>query len=206
MVFEAFADDWKKMRGYQLVRPQDNAYRIATICNFILPSGERFGDLDVEKITKGHIDAFRFARNAAGLSAVTVNHDLKLLRKMFNWGIVEKRLVASPFKLGTETVIKLEKETPREFRFASDEDEDRVLAVADPLMRAFITTMLDNLLQAGRAAKPAMERYGSGACADYIESGGWWANCEDKNASGAHDSIVGPRCVVVRDEAARPGW
>ena len=49
---------------------------------------------------------------------------------MFNWGIREGRLEKSPFKLGTETVIKLQMETPRVFRFANQDDEDRVLALA----------------------------------------------------------------------------
>lgn len=35
-------------------------------------------------VTTDDIEAFRDARKAEGLSPVTVNHDLKLLRKMFN--------------------------------------------------------------------------------------------------------------------------
>ena len=141
---------YRGLLSYQLVRAQDNNYRIKRIADFVLPDGRRFGSLDVTNITAGNIKAFAHARNAAGLSAVTVNHDLKLLRKMFNWGIVERRIERSPFKIGTQTIIKLEKETPREFRFArSIEDEERILALADARMRAFITTMLDTCCRPG---------------------------------------------------------
>src|SRR5688572_25715268 len=87
LTFEQFAEHWKRERGCQLVRPEDNDYRIRTICEFRLADGRRFGDLDVRTITSSNIEMYRKARKAAGLSVVTVNHDLKLLRKMWNWGI-----------------------------------------------------------------------------------------------------------------------
>ena len=68
---------------------------------------------------------------------------------MFNWGIRERLLEKTPFKIGTEAAIRLERETPRNRRFASDEDEHRLLEPCDPLMRAFITTMLDTCCRPG---------------------------------------------------------
>ena len=61
-----------------------------------------FGEKLLTAITTDDIEAFRDSRKAAGLSAVTVNHDLKLLRKMLNWGIRKGYLERSPFKIGTE--------------------------------------------------------------------------------------------------------
>jgi len=52
----------------------------------------------LSSIATEDIDAFRPARKAEGLSAVTVNHDLKLLRKMLNWGIRRGYLQRTPFK------------------------------------------------------------------------------------------------------------
>ena len=94
-------------------------------------------------------EAFRDERRAAGLSPVTVNHDLKLLRKMFNWGIRKGYLQKTPFKIGTETAIRLEKETPRDKRFDSDEDEEKLLAEADPHLRAVVVAMLDTCCRPG---------------------------------------------------------
>ena len=162
LTFEHWAEHWKKEKGYQLVRPEDNDSRIKTISNHRLPSGERFGDRDVLKITSTDIEHLRTARRAAGRSVVTINHDLKLLRKMWNWGIrarVEAEcgghaaqvygLTSTPFRVGGITLISLEKETPRNERFTSDEDEERLLALADARMKAFIVTMLDTACRPG---------------------------------------------------------
>jgi hypothetical protein len=43
-----------------------------------------FGDKPVGGIALGDIEAWREARREIGRSPVTINHDLKLLRKMFN--------------------------------------------------------------------------------------------------------------------------
>jgi hypothetical protein len=67
-----------------------HSYRLTNICAFKLPATDpvvTFGDTPLDRLTLEHIEAFRDARKAAGLSAVAVNHDLKLLRSMFNWGI-----------------------------------------------------------------------------------------------------------------------
>ena len=58
---------------------------------------------------------------------MTVNHDLKLLRKMFNWGIRKGYLERTPFKIGTEPAITLEKEIPRARRFEHEDDEQKLL-------------------------------------------------------------------------------
>jgi hypothetical protein len=60
---------------------------------FVLPGPIpiAFGDKAVSSITMDDVEAFRAARKAEGLSAVTVNHDLKLLRKMLDWGVRSAR-------------------------------------------------------------------------------------------------------------------
>ena len=77
------------------------------------------------------------------LSPVTINHDLKLLRRMFNWGIRKGYIDRTPFKVGTEPVIRLEREIPRRKRFQNEDDEQRVLSVANHQLRGVIVTMLD---------------------------------------------------------------
>jgi hypothetical protein len=51
---------------------------------------------------------------------------------MFAWGVRERLLPFTPFKVSTETVIRLDPEAPRERRFRSDEDEERLLSAATP--------------------------------------------------------------------------
>jgi hypothetical protein len=61
-----------------------------------------FGEKPVTEITTGDIEAYRHHRRMQKRSAVTSNHDLKLLRKMFTWGIRERLLTATPFKVAGE--------------------------------------------------------------------------------------------------------
>ena len=102
-----------------------------------------FGDKPVDAITTDDVEAFRDARKAAGLSPVTVNHDLKLLRKMLNWGIRKGYLQKTPFKIGTEPAITLQKEATRDRRFEREEDGQQLLAAANPHLRAVIIALLD---------------------------------------------------------------
>ncbi len=150
--FRAFADCWAAQRGYQLVRPRDNDYRLETICAFVLPGTSpplTFGKKAAIAITAGDIEAFRYARRSSGLSPVTTNHDLKLLRKMFAWGVREGHLLATPFKVGTETVIRLDPETARDRRFQHEDDEVRLLQAATPHLRDLIIAMLDTCCRPG---------------------------------------------------------
>jgi len=151
MTFAAFAQIWRDRRGSQLVRPRDNDYRLKKIEAFRLGDGDSlttFGDKPLDTITTDDIERFRESRNREGLSTVTVNHDLKLLRKMLNWGVRMGYLERTPFKIGTETAISLEREIPRSVRFESD-DEQRLLDAADPHLRAVIIALLDTACRSG---------------------------------------------------------
>jgi integrase len=152
LTFAEFAKEWASRRGYQLVRSRDNDYRLKAIQAFALPGLDppiTFGEKAVVSITTGDIEAYRHHRRARGLSAVTSNHDLKLLRKMFAWGVRERLIPSTPFKVVTETVIKLDPETPRERRFKSDDDEEALLLAANPHLRAVIIAMLDTCCRPG---------------------------------------------------------
>lgn len=88
LTFSQFAKLWHEGNGQHLVRARDNGYRLALIEAFVLPGSEppmTFGQKLAIAITLGDIEAYRSARKKRQLSAVTINHDLKLLRKMFNW-------------------------------------------------------------------------------------------------------------------------
>ena len=152
LTFATFAERWKMERGAQLVGAKDNAYRLETIGAFVL-LGESpaltFGEKALSDISSDDIEAFRASRKAEGLSAVTVNHDLKLLRKMFNWAIRKKLLTQTPFRIDGATVVSLEREIPRAVRFEDADDEDRLLKAANPHLRALIIGLLDTACRPG---------------------------------------------------------
>jgi integrase len=68
---------------------------------------------------------------------------------MFNWGIRKGYLQRTPFKIGTEPAITLEKEIPRAWRFERDEDEQKLLAAADPRLRGVLVALLDTACRVG---------------------------------------------------------
>jgi integrase len=152
LTFDAFGRIWRERRGVHLVRPRDNEYRLNKIKAFVLPATDpplTLGEKSLPAITTDDIEAFRDARKGEGLSSVTVNHDLKLLRKMFNWGIRKGFLERTPFKIGTEPAITLEKEIPRSRRFEHEDDEQKLLDSADPHLRAVLVALLDTACRVG---------------------------------------------------------
>jgi hypothetical protein len=95
-----------------------------------------FGDKPVREIALGDIESWRDARRDIGRSPVTTNHDPKLLRKMFNWGIRKGYVERTPFKIETEPAITLDPGTPRNKRF----EESRNGARAAVAQRRFSPT------------------------------------------------------------------
>ncbi|HXG56343.1 MAG TPA: tyrosine-type recombinase/integrase [Vicinamibacterales bacterium] len=150
LTFREFAEEWKAKRGVKLVRPRDNEYRIKKLNAFIVPGPTPvvLGDKRLSDISATDIEAFRDARRAT-LSPVTVNHDLKLLRKMFNWGIRHHYVQQTPFKVGSISNISLERETPRDWRFGSDDDEAKLLQAANPHLRSIVVALLDTAARLG---------------------------------------------------------
>ena len=88
---------------------------------------------------------------------MTSNHDLKLLRKMFNWGIRKGYLKRTPFKVESVNTISLDREIPRQWRFDSEEDEQKLLDAANPHLRAVLIALLDTAARPGRDSVPPVE-------------------------------------------------
>lgn len=152
MTFRQFANEWSARRGYQLVRPRDNDSRLKLVCAFVLPGTQppmSFGEKPVADITTGDIEAYRHHRRVQKRSAVTINHDLKLLRKMLAWGIRERLLTSTPFKVAWENVIRLDPESPREQRLTSEEAERKLFEAATPHLRGVLTAMLETCCRPG---------------------------------------------------------
>lgn len=152
LMFSAFAEIWKTRVGTTLASGKIHSYRLTNICAFELPTTNpvvKFGDMPLDRVALDHIEAFRDARKGAGLSAVAVNHDLKLLRSMFNWAIRKRYIERTPFKIGTVPALSLEREIPRHRRFESAEDETKLLNAADPHLRAIIVALLDTACRPG---------------------------------------------------------
>ena len=152
LTFKGFADLWQARVGSTIVSGKIHRYRLRGICQFALPGTipvVTLGEKPLDQITTDDIETYRDARKAAGLSAVAVNHDLKLLRSMLNWAVRKGYISRTPFKIGSVPAISLEREIPRHKRFETAEDETRLLNASSPHLRAVITALLDAACRPG---------------------------------------------------------
>lgn len=125
-------------------------YQIATIKRTEIerPDGQRqpLGAWRMADVTVDTMDRFKETRGTRGL--VAANRDLAFLRAAFNWAIRTKHIKETPFKLGTETVVKLAKEHARSRRLNGDE-ETLLLAACRPHLRAIVEAALESGMRRG---------------------------------------------------------
>jgi integrase len=124
---------------------ENERYQIGAIGRvpLTLPTGtaKPFGEWFVADITTDALEQFRAARRTAG-TIVTTNRNLALLRAAFNWAIRVGYVERTPFKRGTETVIKLSRELPRRRRLEPGEAE-RLLKACGAHLRAIVEAALE---------------------------------------------------------------
>jgi integrase len=109
----------------------------------MLPTGgaqKALGEWFVADVTTDTIRQFEETRRSAGLAAT--NRDLSLLRAMFSWAVTSGYLPTTPFKRGTETVVKLSKERKRSRRLDADE-APALLAACGPHLRSIVEAAIE---------------------------------------------------------------
>ena len=123
---------------------QNAQYEMAAIRRTVIPlptgTTKALGEWFVADITADTLEQFREARRAA--ETVTANRNLALLRACFNWAIRVGYVERTPFKRGTETVVKLSRESGRTRRLEPGENE-RLLAACGPRLRAVVEAALE---------------------------------------------------------------
>ena len=125
--------DTYKTRYVAVERPgavQHVGYQVGLITKTPIqrPDGpaQPLGDWRVADVTVDTLDRFKETRGRT--SVVAANRDSAFLRAAWNWAIRKKVVAETPFKVGTETVVKLSKEHARSRRLAAGEGE----ALLDP--------------------------------------------------------------------------
>jgi integrase len=129
-----------------------------TIDYRLKPLVVRFGERQLAQIKTADIDDFiadlkqpRVVNGMANrrLTAASINRSLQLLRHMFNWAVGREYLERTPFRRGTEVLIRMELEDNKRRRRISDEDEAALLTVASPHLRSMIIAALDTGMRRG---------------------------------------------------------
>jgi integrase len=78
------------------------------------------------------------------LSPASINRTIELMRHMMNWAVGRESLDRTPFRRGTETLIRKLREDNRRRRRIPEDEEARLLEVARPLLRSMIITALNS--------------------------------------------------------------
>ena len=120
-----------------------------------------FGDWPIVDITTDTIERFRQARATRTLvtrpgqqkarvagGTVAANRHLAFLRAVFNWAIRMGYTERTPFKRGTEAVVKLAQELPRRRRLEGGEQE-RLFAKCAPHVRLVVEAALETGCRVG---------------------------------------------------------
>ncbi|HMF98187.1 MAG TPA: hypothetical protein VKE96_27990 [Vicinamibacterales bacterium] len=68
---------------------------------------------------------------------------------MMNWAVGREYLDRTPFRRGTETLIRKQHEDNRRRRRLSEDEEAKLLAVATPFLRSMIIAALDTGMRQG---------------------------------------------------------
>jgi integrase len=130
----------------------------STIDYRLKPLIERFGDQLIAEIKTADIDDFvadlrqpRVVNGLEGrrLTPASINRTLGLLRHMLNWAVGREYLDRTPFRRGTEVLIRMELEDNKRRRRISESEEAALLAVASPHPRSMIIAALDTGMRRG---------------------------------------------------------
>lgn len=126
----------------------EQAYKwgLGTICATTLPRPTGgcapFGEWRVNDVVTDTIERFREVRRKQGTGVVGVNRHLGMLRALWNWALRTGYVEKSPFKRGTEAVVRLSQE-PSRARRLQPEEEAPLLAACNPHLRAIVEAALE---------------------------------------------------------------
>ena len=139
------------MQAKQLAAAGEIDYRLKSII-------QRFRDWPLTRIKTADVEDFitdlmqprmvRRQRNRI-LAPASINRVVEQLRHMLNWAVGREYLDKTPFRRGSETLIrKLRVDNQRRRRLSVNE-EANLLAVSEPFLRSMIITALDTGMRQG---------------------------------------------------------
>ena len=103
-------------------------------------------------ISSERIDEYKEARLAEGVEPATINHDLRVLRRMMRLAERKRLIPRNPF-LEVDFLKQGNLRTPHILTF---EEEEKILAVAPPFLRALVVLILETGMRSHREALALM--------------------------------------------------
>ncbi len=110
-------------------------------------TGARLSDISAERI-----EEYKEARLAEGVEPATINHDLRVLRRMMRLAERKRLIPRNPF-LEVDFLKQRNLRTPHIVTF---EEEEKILAVAPPFLRALVILILETGMRSHREALALM--------------------------------------------------
>ncbi|HXE79429.1 MAG TPA: hypothetical protein VNK41_01650 [Vicinamibacterales bacterium] len=154
LTFRQFAEIYKERHVFakKLAIGKTIDYRLRPVVEYFgdRPLAEiRTGDVEdfIADLRKPHVAGRR--KTPRVLSPASVNRTIELLRHMMNWAVGREYIDRTPFRRGTETLIRKLREDNQRRRRIPEEEEAQLLMVAPPLLRSMIITALDTGMRQG---------------------------------------------------------
>lgn len=111
-----------------------------------------FPSVRLSDISAERIEEYKEARLAEGVEPATINHDLRVLRRMMRLAERKRLISRNPF-LEVDFLKQRSLRTPHIVTF---EEEEKILAVAPPFLRALVVLILETGMRSHREALALM--------------------------------------------------
>ncbi len=154
LTFTQFAEIYKERHVFakKLAISRTIDYRLKPIVEY-------FGDRLLTEIRTADVEDFiadlrkpRIAgrrKTPRVLAPASINRTIEILRHMMNWAVGRQYIDRTPFRRGTETLVRKLREDNQRRRRISEDEEARLLAVAPPFLRSMIIAALDTGMRQG---------------------------------------------------------
>ncbi len=107
-----------------------------------------FGKCRLSEISPERIEEYKEARLVEGVEPATINHDLRVLRRMMRLAERKRLIPRNPF-IEVDFLKQRNVRTPHIVTF---EEEERILAAAPPFIRALVVLILETGMRSHREA------------------------------------------------------
>ncbi len=154
MTFREFAAIYKERHviAKGLSRAQDFDWMVR-------PFMERFGHRPIDEIKTADVEdlmadlrkprQLRLGVEPQAPAAATVNRQMDLLRHMMNWAVGREYIDRTPFKRGSQTLIKKLREDNQRRRRISSDEEAALIDAAPPHLEAMLIVAIDTGMRQG---------------------------------------------------------
>ena len=111
-----------------------------------------FKEARMPHVTVSRIEQYKRERLAAKVKSATVNRDLALLRQLMKRAERERYIARNPFEAGN--LFLEERKGRRQPHILTYEEETKLLAASNPMLRALVILLVETGLRVGKEALP----------------------------------------------------